>query len=91
MALHKDQQLKLKAQAHSLKPVVMIGANGLTDNVLAEIGQALDHHELIKIKIAGADKAARQEITEAIVKATQAHLITVIGQMTVLYRKRALK
>ena len=41
----------LKGLAHNLKPVVLLGANGLTEGVLAEIDNALNHHELIKVKV----------------------------------------
>ena len=50
MNLSTKQKQHLKGLAHSLKPVVLLGANGLTEAVLAEIEIALDHHELIKSK-----------------------------------------
>ena len=52
MNLSTKQKQHLKGLAHSLKPVVLIGANGLTEAVLAEMSVALDHHELIKVKAA---------------------------------------
>ncbi len=54
MTLNKKQIQYLKSLAHHLNPVVMIGNNGLTEGVLAEIEQSLSYHELIKIKIAKA-------------------------------------
>jgi len=76
---------KLKSDAHSLKPVVMIGQSGLTDAVLAEIELALDHHELIKIKIR-AERDERKLISEKICTATRAEAIQSIGQIIVIYR-----
>ncbi len=76
---------KLKSEAHSLKPVVTIGQHGLTDAVLAEIELALDHHELIKIKIR-AERDERPLISEKICASTGAELIQSIGQITVIYR-----
>ncbi|MSP27365.1 MAG: ribosome assembly RNA-binding protein YhbY [Methylococcales bacterium] len=76
---------KLKSDAHSLKPVVMIGQPGLTDAVLAEIELALDHHELIKIKIC-AERDERKLISEKICTATSAEAIQSIGQIIVIYR-----
>jgi RNA-binding protein len=76
---------KLKSDAHSLKPVVMIGQSGLTDAVLAEIELALDHHELIKIKIR-AERDERKLISEKICTATHAEAIQSIGQIIVIYR-----
>lgn len=76
---------KLRAAAHTLKPVVMIGQSGLTTAVLAEIEQALDSHELIKIKIR-AERDKRKLISEKICADTGAELIQDIGQITVIYR-----
>ena len=53
MALTSQKKQQLKAQAHKLNPVVMLGDKGLTENVLAEVDIALAAHELIKVKIAG--------------------------------------
>jgi len=76
----------LKAQAHSLNPVVMIGQSGLTAAVLAEIEIALNSHELIKIRIR-AEREDRKQITEKICTDTKAELIQAIGQIAIIYRK----
>ncbi|ESS71824.1 hypothetical protein MGMO_88c00360 [Methyloglobulus morosus KoM1] len=76
---------KLKAQAHGLKPVVMVGQAGLTDAVLAETEIALNAHELIKVKIR-AERDERNQISEKICTATNATLIQSIGQIAVIYR-----
>jgi len=81
-AIDKQQ---LKSDAHSLNPVVMLGQHGLTDAVLAEIEQALDYHELIKIKIR-AERDERKLISEKICKQTNAELIQSIGACIVIYR-----
>lgn len=78
---------KLRAAAHHLSPVVMLGQKGLTENVLAEIQHALDHHELIKIKIA-APREERKDIIANIVVETNATLVQTIGQTASLYRKK---
>ncbi len=77
---------QLKAQAHGLKPVVMIGNKGLTPAVLLEIEQALQDHELIKVKIR-ALKLERQQMCQKIVADTQATLIASIGQVATFYRE----
>lgn len=77
---------KLKAQAHALNPVVMIGQAGLTNEVLNEINIALDVHELIKVRIR-AERDDRRMMSEQIVTATQAENIQSIGQIGVFYRK----
>jgi RNA-binding protein len=76
---------KLRTEAHTLKPVVMIGQSGLTAAVLAEIEQALDSHELIKVKIR-AERDERKLISEKICTDTGAGLIQSIGQIAVIYR-----
>jgi RNA-binding protein len=76
---------KLRSEAHALKPVVMIGQAGLTAAVLAEIEQALNVHELIKVKIR-AERDERKLITEKIRTDTGAELIQGIGQIAVIYR-----
>lgn len=80
------EKKKLKALAHALNPVVMIGQAGLTDAVIKEINVALDAHELIKVKIR-AERDDRRAISEQIISATQAELVQSIGQIAVLYRK----
>jgi len=76
---------KLRADAHALKPVIMIGQAGLTPAVLAETELALDTHELIKVRIR-AERDERKQISEKICLETGAELIQSIGQITVLYR-----
>ncbi len=76
---------KLRAEAHSLKPVIMIGHSGLTAAVLAEIELALDSHELIKVRIR-AERDDRKLISEKICAETGAEPIQSIGQITVIYR-----
>ena len=76
----------LRTKAHSLKPSVMIGQNGLTDTVLAEIDSALNAHDLIKIRIRGVDKNKRTEMCEQIEQQLNAEVADQIGSITVLYR-----
>ena len=76
---------KLRAEAHTLKPIVMIGQSGFTAAVLAEIELALDSHELIKVKIR-AERNERKLISEKICSDTGAELIQTIGQIAVIYR-----
>ncbi|AKH63669.1 MULTISPECIES: ribosome assembly RNA-binding protein YhbY [Photorhabdus] len=87
MTLNKKQVQHLKSLAHPLKPVVMIGNNGLTEGVLAEIEQTLAHHELIKVKIAGEDREIKNLIANAIVRETGAYNVQIIGKTLVLYRQ----
>ncbi|MFC0141169.1 ribosome assembly RNA-binding protein YhbY [Erwinia mallotivora] len=86
MNLSTKQKQHLKGLAHPLKPVVMLGNNGLTEGVLAEIEQALEHHELIKVKIATEDRETKSLIVDAIVRETKAANVQVIGKTLVLFR-----
>ncbi len=78
---------ELRAKAHHLKPVVMIGQHGLTPGVLAEIEVAINTHELIKIKIAENDRDLRKAMIAQIVEETGAQLIQTIGKVAVIYRE----
>ena len=83
--MNSADKKKLRAQAHSLKPVIMIGQSGLTAAVLAEIELALDSHELVKVRIR-AEREDRKQISEKICAETGAELIQNIGQIAVIYR-----
>ena len=83
--MNSADKKKLRAEAHTLNPVVMIGQSGLTAAVLAEIEQALSSHELIKVKIR-AERDERKVISEKICTDTGAELIQTIGQIAVIYR-----
>lgn len=86
MTLSNKQKQFLKSKAHDLKPVVLLGGNGLTEGVLAEIEQALDHHELIKVKVPGEDREQKVLVMDAIVRESKAEKVQVIGKTLVLYR-----
>lgn len=85
--LTPKQKKNLRAKAHALKPVVIIGNAGLTDNVLAEIDQALDYHELIKVRVNAANKTTHQQVTKQICNSNAA-LVQSIGHIIVLFREK---
>ena len=78
----------LKARAHTLVPVVMIGAKGLTDEVVKEVDQALKAHELIKVRAPSLERDARAVAFQALCERTGAEGVQHIGKVFVLYRKR---
>ena len=86
--LSKEQRLKLKQQAHHLKPVVLIGQKGLTAAVINETNLALKAHECIKIKMNCSDKDDRHSLTQNLCQHLNAELIESIGHMVVLYRQK---
>ncbi|GAA3974897.1 ribosome assembly RNA-binding protein YhbY [Allohahella marinimesophila] len=77
----------LRAIAHELKPVIIVGEKGLTDTVIGEVERALADHELIKVKLASNDRDERKEIVEAIIAATKATQIQLIGKVLVLLKR----
>ncbi len=83
--MNSVEKKQLRASAHALNPVVMVGQAGLTDAVLAEVELALNSHELIKVKIR-AERDERKQISEKICAATGAELVQSIGQIAVIYR-----
>jgi RNA-binding protein len=87
MNLKPTQKRYLRGQAHHLKAVLQSGAKGVTDAFLAEVGVALDQHELIKLKLAVGDREERSAMIEQVVAATGASLVQSIGHTIVLFRR----
>jgi RNA-binding protein len=77
----------MRAKAHSLKPVVITGQNGVTPAVLNEIDLALEYHELIKVRVNAADREDRRAMIQQICTDSSAELIQAIGHVITLYRK----
>ena len=87
MNLSNTQKKYLKGLAHKLNPVVLLGQNGSTEGVLAEIENAISHHELIKVKVATDDRETKQLIIDAIARETQSAVLAKVGHVVVLYRQ----
>jgi len=87
MNLTNKQKQHLKGLAHHLKPIIQLGSNGLTEGVLAEIDNALSHHELIKVKVATSDREMKKLIIEAIVRETESIKVQTIGHVLVIYKQ----
>ena len=86
--LTSAQRRALRARAHHLQPVVMIGDGGLTPEVEREIDANLKAHELIKIRVQGDDRTARDTLVDRICEATGAKAVQQIGKILVIYRQR---
>jgi len=78
----------LRAEAHGLNPVVMIGEAGLTENVVKEIAASLDAHGLIKVRVFGDDREARVAMYDQIAADLDAAQVQHIGKLLVLYRPK---
>jgi RNA-binding protein len=77
----------LRGQAHGLKAMLQVGAKGVTDAVAAEVDLALEHHELIKIRVAAEDRDARDAMIGDLAERTGSALVQRIGNVAVLYRQ----
>lgn len=77
----------LRGQAHDLKAMLQVGGKGITDALVAEIDLALEHHELIKVKVGAEDRDARDAMIDTLVDRTGAALVQRIGHTAVLYRQ----
>ena len=86
IVLTAAQNRFLRGQAHDLNAMLQIGGKGLTDAVAAEVSGALEHHELIKVKVAAADRQARAGIIDDLAARTDAVVVQRIGHVAILYR-----
>jgi RNA-binding protein len=86
--LNEKQRRHLRGLAHPLKPVILVGNAGVTDAVVAETARALHDHELIKVRLPGGDRDARDASLAALADRTGSALVTRIGHVAVLYRAR---
>jgi len=82
------ERKKLKARAHALNPLVHVGGKGLTEAVIAEIGRALDAHELIKVRVGTMERDEREAALAAICSKLEAHPVQHIGKVLVIYRPK---
>ncbi|MGF6772573.1 RNA-binding protein [Paraburkholderia sp. GAS199] len=89
LKVSSDQRAELRSQAHALKPVVLVGAEGLTDAVLSEIKVHLGAHQLIKIRVFGDEREERIAIYEQICDQLNAAPIQHIGKLLVIWKPEA--
>ena len=87
-ALSNAQKRYLRGLAHDLKPVLLVGAKGVTPAVLAELDLALDQHELLKVRVSANDRDEREGWIAELVEGSQASLAGRIGHVAILYRRR---
>jgi len=85
--LSSKKRSELRAEAHKLSPVVIIGDKGLTDEVIAEVDRSLKAHELIKVRAMTDERDARDVWLETLCERLQAHPVQQIGKVFVIYRE----
>lgn len=85
MNLNEKQRKHLRGLGHALQPVVLVGNAGITDGVIAEACRALHDHELIKVKVRGADRDSRDAAFAQIAQRTGSALVQRIGHVGLYY------
>jgi RNA-binding protein len=88
MRLAESEKRRLRGLAHALKPCIHVGTAGVTDAVVKELGLALDHHELLKVRIRAGDRDQRDGAVAVLLERSGATLVSRIGNMAVLYRPK---
>ncbi len=84
--LTSSQARFLRGQAHDLKALLQVGGKGIGKTLVTELDGLLEHHELVKIKIAAEDREARDAMIAELAKRSDASLVQRIGHIAVLYR-----
>lgn len=86
MPLNKQDKQRFKSIGHHLKPVLIFGGNGLTENFVDELNGRLEDHELIKVKVNAETREDRAEVIAALCDAGDCELVQSIGTIALLYR-----
>lgn len=84
--LTEPQKRHLRRLAHEMKPVIIVGAGGLSESLLLELDRALEHHELIKVRANAEDRESRDAMIASMCEAMRADLVQRIGHIAILYR-----
>ena len=88
LQLSPVERRALKARAHALEPTVLIGSGGLTPAVTGEIDRNLTAHELIKVRVMGDDRTAREDILKRVCDELGAAPVQHIGKVLVVFRPK---
>ena len=80
------QRKELRARAHALKPVILVGDAGLSDAVLAETDRALHDHELIKVRLPGVGREVREQMAVQLCEQLGAQQVQAVGHIRVIFR-----
>ena len=87
MPLTGKQRRALRAKGHHMEPIVIVGQSGVTEGILGAVTQALEDHELIKVKIHEGPED-RHEAAEKLAQGTQSELVQLLGRTALLFKKR---
>jgi RNA-binding protein len=81
------QRRALRAKGHHLEPIVIVGQSGVTEGILSALSQALQDHELIKVKV-NEGPETRHEAAQRMAEGTGAELVQLLGRTVLLFKKR---
>lgn len=87
MQLTEPQKKLLRGLGHQLKPVVTVGDTGISESLLKEFRSTIDHHELIKVRVRGADRQTRDTLINDLCTKESAQLVSRIGNVALIYRR----
>ena len=85
MSLTPKQVKQFRSIGHRLHPIIII-ANGMSENIQAEIERGLEQHELIKIKVVADERAEKKGLVDEICQRHKAELVQLVGHVALLYR-----
>jgi RNA-binding protein len=86
--LSNAETRKLRASAQRLKAMLKMGRQGLSPQFLDSVNEALSHHQLIKVKFDDL-KEQRKTLAPELAEKTGSHLVTLVGNVAVLFRPKA--
>ncbi len=89
MPLNTAQRTHLRRLGHDLEPVVLVGQNGISPNLVAEFERALNDHELVKVRARVGDRKLRDEILDELARSAGAEIIQRVGHVALYYRRDA--
>jgi RNA-binding protein len=84
--LTSNQKQFLKGLAHSLRPIVQIGKEGISARIIETIANELKNHELIKVKIGSNSGLEKNSTCQTVVDQTASTIVQLIGKTIVLYK-----
>jgi RNA-binding protein len=89
MQLTEEQKKRLRGLGHKLKPVIIVGAGGLSEPLLEEFDRSLAHHELMKIRLSVGDRELRDQAIARLCERSRAQLIQRVGNIALLFLMRS--
>ncbi|GAB2554675.1 ribosome assembly RNA-binding protein YhbY [Gracilibacillus alcaliphilus] len=87
MNLTGKQKRFLRAKAHHLQAIFQVGKDGVNQNMIKQVGEALEKRELIKVSVLQNCMEDKHDVAEALAEGTEAYIVQIIGNTIILYRE----